>query len=145
MLVCLVICFFPTVWSFTRAPKWQEGYSHLSSLSPSVISCGHPGIPANAILAGDVFTYEAVVHYSCKGSRSLVGNSTRVCQEDSHWSGSLPHCTGEPAPGYGKCCQYLLPFLVGTTVFHHDCTNQAIVLLLSWYLHHFIILLASSL
>ncbi|XP_068827503.1 CUB and sushi domain-containing protein 1-like [Capricornis sumatraensis] len=58
-----------------------------------VISCGHPGVPAKAILAGDLFTYGAVVHYSCRGSRSLVGNSSRACQEDSHWSGALPHCT----------------------------------------------------
>ncbi|XP_070454474.1 CUB and sushi domain-containing protein 1 isoform X2 [Equus przewalskii] len=63
------------------------------------ISCGHPGVPANAILTGELFTYGATVHYSCKGSRSLVGNSTRVCQEDSHWSGALPHCTGNN-PGF---------------------------------------------
>ncbi|XP_054992155.1 CUB and sushi domain-containing protein 1 isoform X1 [Sorex araneus] len=63
------------------------------------ISCGHPGVPADAILTGEVFTYEAVVHYSCKGSRSLVGNSTRVCQENSHWSGALPHCAGNN-PGF---------------------------------------------
>ncbi|KAB0351992.1 hypothetical protein FD754_016849, partial [Muntiacus muntjak] len=64
-----------------------------------VISCGHPGVPANAILTGDLFTYGAVVHYSCRGTRSLVGNSSRTCQEDSHWSGALPHCTGNN-PGF---------------------------------------------
>uniref|UniRef100_A0A8C8Z1K4 CUB and Sushi multiple domains 1 n=1 Tax=Prolemur simus TaxID=1328070 RepID=A0A8C8Z1K4_PROSS len=63
------------------------------------ISCGHPGVPANAILTGERFTFGATVHYSCKGSHSLVGNSTRVCQEDSHWSGALPHCTGNN-PGF---------------------------------------------
>ncbi|XP_040499110.1 CUB and sushi domain-containing protein 1 [Ursus maritimus] len=63
------------------------------------ISCGHPGVPANAILTGELFTYGAVVRYACKGSRDLVGNSTRVCQEDSHWSGTLPHCTGND-PGF---------------------------------------------
>ncbi|KAM5312551.1 CUB and sushi domain-containing protein 1 [Glossophaga mutica] len=63
------------------------------------ISCGHPGVPANAIVTGEVFTYGAEVHYSCQGARSLVGNSTRVCQEDSHWSGALPHCTGN-SPGF---------------------------------------------
>uniref|UniRef100_H0WLJ2 CUB and Sushi multiple domains 1 n=1 Tax=Otolemur garnettii TaxID=30611 RepID=H0WLJ2_OTOGA len=63
------------------------------------ISCGHPGVPANAILTGELFTYGATVHYSCKGGHSLVGNNSRVCQEDSHWSGTLPHCTGND-PGF---------------------------------------------
>ncbi|XP_040823013.1 CUB and sushi domain-containing protein 1 [Ochotona curzoniae] len=63
------------------------------------ISCGHPGVPANAVLIGERFTYGATVHYTCNGDHSLVGNSTRVCQEDSHWSGALPHCTGNN-PGF---------------------------------------------
>ncbi|NP_444401.2 CUB and sushi domain-containing protein 1 precursor [Mus musculus] len=63
------------------------------------ISCGHPGVPANAVLTGELFTYGATVQYSCKGGQILTGNSTRVCQEDSHWSGSLPHCSGN-SPGF---------------------------------------------
>ncbi|XP_033033525.1 CUB and sushi domain-containing protein 1 [Trachypithecus francoisi] len=63
------------------------------------ISCGHPGVPANAVLTGELFTYGAIVRYSCRGSQSLIGNDTRVCQEDSHWSGALPHCTGNN-PGF---------------------------------------------
>ncbi|XP_042118808.2 CUB and sushi domain-containing protein 1 isoform X2 [Peromyscus maniculatus bairdii] len=63
------------------------------------ISCGHPGVPANAVLTGELFTYGATVQYSCKGGQILTGNSTRVCQEDSHWSGTLPHCSGN-SPGF---------------------------------------------
>ncbi|EGV97116.1 CUB and sushi domain-containing protein 1 [Cricetulus griseus] len=63
------------------------------------ISCGHPGVPANAVLTGELFTYGATVQYSCKGGQILTGNSTRVCQEDSHWSGSFPHCSGNN-PGF---------------------------------------------
>ncbi|KAM9317096.1 CUB and sushi domain-containing protein 1 [Gastrophryne carolinensis] len=58
------------------------------------ISCGHPGVPANAILGGDKFTYASKVHYSCTGGHVLIGNATRVCQENSRWSGTLPHCAG---------------------------------------------------
>ncbi|XP_066403389.1 CUB and sushi domain-containing protein 1 [Molothrus aeneus] len=63
------------------------------------ISCGHPGVPANAILSGDKFTYGSIIHYSCTAGRRLIGNSTRECQEDSHWSGTLPHCSGNN-PGF---------------------------------------------
>ncbi|KAK1341704.1 hypothetical protein QTO34_016452 [Cnephaeus nilssonii] len=63
------------------------------------ISCGHPGVPANAVLTGDVFTFGATVRYSCQGARSLVGDHSRVCQEDGHWGGALPHCTGNH-PGF---------------------------------------------
>ncbi|XP_010126928.1 PREDICTED: CUB and sushi domain-containing protein 1-like, partial [Chlamydotis macqueenii] len=63
------------------------------------ISCGHPGVPANAVLSGEKFTYGSVIHYSCTAGRRLIGNSTRECQEDSHWSGTLPHCSGNN-PGY---------------------------------------------
>ncbi|XP_072264529.1 CUB and sushi domain-containing protein 1 [Pyxicephalus adspersus] len=58
------------------------------------ISCGHPGAPANAVLNGDKFIYGSKVHYSCTGAHILIGNATRVCQEDSRWSGTLPHCSG---------------------------------------------------
>ncbi|XP_069583000.1 CUB and sushi domain-containing protein 1 [Ranitomeya imitator] len=58
------------------------------------ISCGHPGIPANAILGGDKFTYGSKIHYSCSGAHILIGNATRVCQENNRWSGTLPLCSG---------------------------------------------------
>ncbi|XP_063297188.1 CUB and sushi domain-containing protein 1 [Pelobates fuscus] len=58
------------------------------------ISCGHPGVPANAILIGDKFTYGSKVHYTCTGMYTLIGNSTRVCQEENRWSATPPHCTG---------------------------------------------------
>nr|XP_033792232.1 CUB and sushi domain-containing protein 1 [Geotrypetes seraphini] len=58
------------------------------------ISCEHPGVPAGAILTGDTFTYGSIVRYSCPVGHTLIGNLTRICQEDSHWSGTLPHCSG---------------------------------------------------
>ncbi|XP_012879669.1 PREDICTED: CUB and sushi domain-containing protein 1-like [Dipodomys ordii] len=63
------------------------------------ISCGHPGVPANAVLTGELFTFGATVRYSCEGGQTLTGNSTRVCQEDSRWSGAPPHCSGSH-PGF---------------------------------------------
>ncbi|KAL7980566.1 hypothetical protein Chor_001720, partial [Crotalus horridus] len=45
-------------------------------------------------ILGDVHTVGAVVHYKCQEGRNLIGNSTRTCQLDGRWSGSLPHCSG---------------------------------------------------
>lgn len=58
------------------------------------ISCGHPGVPVNAVLSGEKFMYGSKVHYFCTGAHILIGNATRVCQENSRWSGTLPRCSG---------------------------------------------------
>uniref|UniRef100_A0A5F8H623 CUB and Sushi multiple domains 2 n=1 Tax=Monodelphis domestica TaxID=13616 RepID=A0A5F8H623_MONDO len=59
-----------------------------------LVSCGHPGSPPHSQISGDTYTVGSVVRYSCLGKRILIGNSTRMCQLDGHWSGSLPHCSG---------------------------------------------------
>uniref|UniRef100_A0A8C3LRI7 CUB and Sushi multiple domains 2 n=1 Tax=Chrysolophus pictus TaxID=9089 RepID=A0A8C3LRI7_CHRPC len=59
-----------------------------------LVSCGHPGSPPHAQISGDKYTVGSVVRYSCLGKRALMGNSTRMCQLDGRWSGSLPHCSG---------------------------------------------------
>ena len=63
-------------------------------LFPAVVSCGHPGSPPHSQMSGDSYTVGAVVRYSCTGKRTLVGNATRMCGLDGHWTGSLPHCSG---------------------------------------------------
>ncbi|XP_072628144.1 CUB and sushi domain-containing protein 2 isoform X6 [Canis lupus baileyi] len=59
-----------------------------------LVSCGHPGSPPHAQMSGDSYTVGAVVHYSCTGKRTLIGNATRMCGLDGHWTGTLPHCSG---------------------------------------------------
>ncbi|EDL80492.1 rCG30855 [Rattus norvegicus] len=59
-----------------------------------LVSCGHPGSPPHAQMSGDSYIVGAVVRYSCTGKRTLVGNATRMCGLDGHWTGSLPHCSG---------------------------------------------------
>ncbi|XP_041921873.1 CUB and sushi domain-containing protein 1-like [Alosa sapidissima] len=61
------------------------------------ISCGDPGAPPHATLLGKRFTNGATVHYSCGQGRTLIGNSSRYCQEDGRWSGSPPYCSGGSA------------------------------------------------
>ncbi|XP_037683717.1 CUB and sushi domain-containing protein 2 isoform X4 [Choloepus didactylus] len=59
-----------------------------------LVSCGHPGSPPHSLMSGDSYTVGAVVRYSCTGKRTLVGNATRTCGLDGHWTDSLPHCSG---------------------------------------------------
>ncbi|XP_077882007.1 CUB and sushi domain-containing protein 2 isoform X5 [Ictidomys tridecemlineatus] len=59
-----------------------------------LVSCGHPGSPPHSQMSGDSYIVGAVVRYSCTGKRTLVGNATRMCGLDGHWTGSLPHCSG---------------------------------------------------
>ncbi|KAJ8268254.1 hypothetical protein COCON_G00134260 [Conger conger] len=60
-----------------------------------LILCDRPSMPPYAQISGDRRTVGSVIRFSCIGQRSVVGNTTRVCQLDGHWSGSLPHCSGE--------------------------------------------------
>uniref|UniRef100_A0A8B9LZ55 CUB and Sushi multiple domains 2 n=1 Tax=Astyanax mexicanus TaxID=7994 RepID=A0A8B9LZ55_ASTMX len=71
-----------------------------------LVLCDHPSMPPYAQISGDRRTVGSVIRYSCMGQRSIVGNTTRMCQLDGQWSGSPPHCTvincgdpGVPANG----------------------------------------------
>lgn len=91
-----VLCCLPAAFAFERASRGAvPSRLKLLHLSLPVVSCGHPGSPPHAQISGDKYTVGSVVRYSCLGKRTLIGNSTRMCQLDGRWSGSLPHCSGE--------------------------------------------------
>uniref|UniRef100_A0A8C7XQX3 CUB and Sushi multiple domains 2 n=1 Tax=Oryzias sinensis TaxID=183150 RepID=A0A8C7XQX3_9TELE len=54
--------------------------------------CDHPSVPPYAKISGDRRTVGSVIRYSCMGQRTVIGNTTRMCQLDGQWSGSPPHC-----------------------------------------------------
>ncbi|XP_041962329.1 CUB and sushi domain-containing protein 3 isoform X2 [Alosa sapidissima] len=64
------------------------------------IDCGHPGLPPHGVLMGEKFTFGSTVRYACSSGRELVGETTRTCQLNGHWSAPLPHCSGESS---GSC------------------------------------------
>ncbi|KAF3691668.1 CUB and sushi domain-containing protein 3 CUB and sushi multiple domains protein 3 [Channa argus] len=64
------------------------------------VDCGHPGTPPHAVMSGEKFTFGSTVRYSCSGDRQLIGDSSLTCQLNGHWSGPLPHCSGDSA---GTC------------------------------------------
>ncbi|XP_023815635.1 CUB and sushi domain-containing protein 2 isoform X1 [Oryzias latipes] len=57
--------------------------------------CDHPSVSPYAKISGDRRTVGSVIRYSCMGQRTVIGNTTRMCQLDGQWSGSPPHCSGE--------------------------------------------------
>uniref|UniRef100_A0A3Q2YTB4 CUB and Sushi multiple domains 3 n=1 Tax=Hippocampus comes TaxID=109280 RepID=A0A3Q2YTB4_HIPCM len=58
------------------------------------VDCGQPGCPPHGVMIGEKFTFGSTVQYSCSGDRQLVGDSSLTCQLNGHWSGPLPHCSG---------------------------------------------------
>ncbi|CAG12911.1 unnamed protein product, partial [Tetraodon nigroviridis] len=65
------------------------------------VDCGHPGTPPYAVMSGEKFTFGSTVRYSCSGDRQLVGDSLLNCQLNGHWSGPLPHCSGDSSDTCG--------------------------------------------
>ncbi|KAL2076608.1 hypothetical protein ACEWY4_027797 [Coilia grayii] len=92
---------FQTTVSFSCNPGYYLlGTSTLScqgdgTWDRSLPKCLCPVCPRNAQISGDRRTVGSVIRYSCMGGRSIIGNTTRMCQLDGHWSGNLPHCSGE--------------------------------------------------
>ncbi|XP_023131571.2 CUB and sushi domain-containing protein 1 [Amphiprion ocellaris] len=62
-----------------------------------LVLCDRPSMPPYAQISGDRRTVGSVIRYSCIGQRTIIGNTTRMCQLDGQWSGSPPHCSGESA------------------------------------------------
>uniref|UniRef100_A0AAQ4PEB5 CUB and Sushi multiple domains 3a n=1 Tax=Gasterosteus aculeatus aculeatus TaxID=481459 RepID=A0AAQ4PEB5_GASAC len=65
------------------------------------VDCGHPGTPPHGVMSGEMFTVGSTVRYSCSGDRQLIGDSSLTCQLNGHWSGPLPHCSGDSADTCG--------------------------------------------
>ncbi|XP_023687916.2 CUB and sushi domain-containing protein 2 isoform X1 [Paramormyrops kingsleyae] len=100
---------FQTAVSFTCSPGYYllgsstlacQGDGTWDRALPKclLVLCDRPSVPPYAQISGDRRTVGSVIRYSCAGRRQVVGNTTRMCQLDGHWSGSLPHCSGD-SPG----------------------------------------------
>lgn len=62
----------------------------------TVISCGDPGVPANGLRFGEVFTVGQNVTYACQPGFLMENSSIsiRTCTHNGTWSGTLPACQG---------------------------------------------------
>uniref|UniRef100_A0AAQ4QYC2 CUB and Sushi multiple domains 2 n=1 Tax=Gasterosteus aculeatus aculeatus TaxID=481459 RepID=A0AAQ4QYC2_GASAC len=67
-----------------------------------LVLCDRPSMPPYAQISGDRRTVGSVIRYSCIGQRTIVGNTTRMCQLDGQWSGSPPHCSADRRTACGQ-------------------------------------------
>ncbi|CAF4291582.1 unnamed protein product [Rotaria socialis] len=64
-----------------------------STLKCTPIDCDSPGILRNGFLSGERFDYPNIIAFFCNDGYELIGkDTTRACQENGLWSGSMPVC-----------------------------------------------------
>lgn len=57
------------------------------------IDCGSPGVLRNGFLSGERFDYPNIIAFFCNDGYELIGkDTTRACQENGLWSGTMPIC-----------------------------------------------------
>lgn len=57
-----------------------------------VVNCGNPDVVSKARRAGNSFTYNSVLTYTCNAGYRISGSERRTCQSDGTWSGMSPKC-----------------------------------------------------
>lgn len=59
-----------------------------------VPDCGPPEVPSGSqlLVAYSTTFYTSVANYTCVTGYTLIGNGTRVCLQNSTWSGAVPVC-----------------------------------------------------
>ena len=101
-------------------------YTYSAVLSTPAISCGDPGTPTNGRHNVSSTTYNSVVTYTCDDGYTLQGNSSRTCQSNGNWSGSVPQCERMlmylSTIGKHHCCYHAL-ILLFTAVCNSPCQN----------------------
>ena len=60
----------------------------------SLVDCGDPGTPTNGQRSLSSTTYNSAVIYTCDVGYTLQGSTSRTCQSNGQWSGSVPQCKG---------------------------------------------------
>ncbi|PAA66214.1 hypothetical protein BOX15_Mlig011105g2 [Macrostomum lignano] len=84
-----------------------RGQWNMRDIVCSVVSCGHPGDPANGKHLNWNYTYQQKVSYFCfEGYRLTCRSETekisdcqvRTCNADGRWSGSVPECKSIQCP-----------------------------------------------
>ena len=101
----VIITATPTTPQTSQTPTPSLPLTPTPSLTPPPPppppqECGVPGSPANGQVDYRSQAVGSVASYECDEGFTLVGESTRVCENNTQWSGSVPTCTG------GLTCMY---------------------------------------
>lgn len=59
------------------------------------ITCTEPDVSENLFVDSGIQTVGTVARFTCAKGRYLVGNSTRTCMANGHWTGKNPVCKCE--------------------------------------------------
>ncbi|UJR30906.1 hypothetical protein I4U23_018416 [Adineta vaga] len=64
-----------------------------ATLKCTPIDCGSPGVLRDGFLSGERFDYPNIIAFFCNDGFELIGkDTTRACQENGLWSGTMPIC-----------------------------------------------------
>ena len=61
----------------------------------ALVDCGTPEIPTNGMVKFSSTTLRSIANYNCNEGCTLDGVVQRICEHNSHWSGSTPQCHSE--------------------------------------------------
>jgi hypothetical protein len=82
------------------------------------IDCGSPGVLRDGFLSGERFDYPNIIAFFCNDGFELIGkDTTRACQENGLWSGTMPLCQSKGSSS---------PDLIFLVMFKHlreECEN----------------------
>lgn len=56
------------------------------------ITCAEPEINEHLLVSAGIRTVASTANYSCPKGWYLVGNQTRTCLQNGHWTGKVPAC-----------------------------------------------------
>ena len=71
------------------------------TLFPAVVNCSSISAPTSGRVSGSGLTYRSVRTFSCNIGYKLGGSTTRTCQADGSWSGTIAICSSK-SNGKGK-------------------------------------------
>jgi hypothetical protein len=86
-------CFYPLHYMYHQC---NVICTYIHTIYLAVINCGALATPVRTTKTGNKNTYQSTAKFVCRtGSRRISGTSTRTCQANGKWSGTLLVCVSK--------------------------------------------------